>query len=333
MRNPETHYRPDPSFARKYASEAAINSDIEVSTFAGTDYLTPVDAPEPQKRFLTFEPVSEKQKHAAEMIELGVKRLLEDPDSYYRFAGKFHQYSIHNQILIMAQRPDATRVASMKTWNSMGRFVNKGETGMAIFYPMFGKEQEIVDQDTGEIRTHKPLVGFGVGKTFDIAQTNGKPLPDEPTIVERLGVTEGAKDIDRRATAYGLGQGIRFTKVPTGSARGFYAPFTKTIGLSDELPFGDILTTKTLLHELAHAEDQNILKGDRRDSESVAESAAYITMAHFGYDTSAYSHHYLANWAQDMNRLRHNLSDAQKIATKLITRIEGENPERVGDWS
>lgn len=151
-------------------------------------------------------------------------------------------------------------------------------------------------------------------------------------MVDRLGETEGAKDIDRRGTAYGLGEGLRLTKLKTGGARGFYAPGVKTIGLNDELPFGDVLTTKTLLHELAHFEDTTVLKGDRRDNETVAESAAFITMAHFGMDTSAYSHAYLAHWAQDMAKLRANLGDAQKIATKLITKLEGERPDEVPTW-
>lgn len=320
-------YRPDAAFSRKCVSEAAIAPSL-----SPTEFVLPVASPEPKTSFLTFEPVSEKQKRAADLIEQGVDRLLSDPNAFYRFSGRFHKYSLPNQLLIMMQRPDATRCASLTTWNELGRRVNKGEQGLAIFYPMFGREQEIVDDQTGEIRKHQPLVGFGVGNTFDISQTNGAPLPVEPTVVDRLGETAGAKDIDRRGTAYGLGEGLRFTKLGLGQARGFYAPGRKTIGLSEELPFGDVLTTKTLLHELAHFEDTNLLQGDRRDNETIAESAAFITMAHFGMDTSTYSHDYLAHWAQDMRRLRANLGDAQKISTKLITSLEGEKPEEVPEW-
>ena len=323
-------YRPDAAFARKFAAEAAIATDSPVSTFVETAPL--VEAPAPKTSFLTFEPVSEKQHHAAELIEQGVEHLLADPNAFYRFAGKFHRYSIPNQLLIMTQKPDATKVASFATWKELGRTVNRGERGLSIFYPMFGKHQEIVDPITGELRKHQPLVGFGVGNTFDVSQTSGRDLPEEPTVVDRLGETEGAKDIDRRGVAYGLGQGLTMTKIDLGTARGVYAPGRKTIGLNTELPFGDILTTKTLLHELAHFEDDHILKGDRRDQETVAESAAFIAMAHFGMDTSPYSHHYLATWAQEMPRLRANLGDAQKIATRLIISIEGEVPEEADAW-
>jgi antirestriction protein ArdC len=323
-------YRPDAAFARNFAAEAAIATDSLVSTTVETAPV--VEALEPKTSFLTFEPVSEKQQYAAALIEQGVEHLLADPNSFYRFAGKFHRYSIPNQLLIMTQKPDATKVASFAKWKELGRTVNRGERGLAIFYPMFGKQQEIVDPITGEVRKHQPLVGFGVGSTFDISQTSGRDLPEEPTVVDRLGETEGAKDIDRRGVAYGLGQGLTMTKIDLGTARGVYAPGRKTIGINTELPFGDILTTKTLLHELAHFADDHILNGDRRDQETVAESAAFITMAHFGMDTSPYSHHYLAMWAQEMPRLRANLGDAQKIATKLITALEGEKPEEVPEW-
>ena len=323
----DQRYQPDATFARKFASEAAI-----APSAPPPEVVLPVASPEPRKAFLTFEPVGEKQERAAKLIEQGVEALLADPDSFYKFSGRFHRYSIPNQILIMAQRPDATRCASVATWNSMGRRINQGEHGLSIFYPIFGKEMEKVDPDTGVIARHKPLIGFGVGNTFDISQTNGKPIPEEPTVVDRLGESEAAKDIDRRGASYGLGEGLRFTKIPIGQARGFYAPGVKTIGLNEDAPFGEILTTKTLLHERAHFEDPHILTGKRSAGEQIAESAAFMTMNHFGHDTSAYSHHYLASWATDMHRLRHNLGDAQKIATKLITKIEAENPERMTEW-
>ena len=320
-------YRPDADFARQPASEAAIAPSTPPS-----EVVLPVASPEPKTSFLTFEPVGEKQQRAAELIESGVQRLLEDPNAFYRFAGKFHHYSIHNQLLIMAQKPDATRCASFAKWKELGRSVIKGERGLAIFYPIFGKQMEITDPVTGEIKKHQPLVGFGVGSTFDVSQTSGDPLPVEPTIVDRLGEAAAARDVDRRGASYGLGKGLRMTKLPIGTARGFYAPRVETIGLNQDLPFGDILTTKTLLHELAHYEDDRIFQDDRRDSEAVAESAAFIAMNHFGMDTSDYSHPYLATWAQDMSRLRANLGKAQKIATRLIATIEDEVPEEADAW-
>jgi hypothetical protein len=96
------------------------------------------------------------------------------------------------------------------------------------------------------------------------------------------------------------------------------------------LPSGDILMSKTLMHEASHWAGEH--RGDKRDLETVAECGANIAMNYFGMDTSEYNYPYVAHWAKDMNRLRQNLRAAQKISTQLITSIEGEDPERMPEW-
>lgn len=48
---------------------------------------------------------------------------------YLGMLAKFHRYSFGNVLLILSQKPDATRVAGFSTWKQMGRFVKKGEKG------------------------------------------------------------------------------------------------------------------------------------------------------------------------------------------------------------
>src|SRR5688500_16435198 len=50
-------------------------------------------------------------------------------------ARRFRTYSLNNLLLIFAQRPDATRVAGHRTWQSVGRQVRRGEHGIAILAP------------------------------------------------------------------------------------------------------------------------------------------------------------------------------------------------------
>jgi hypothetical protein len=52
-----------------------------------------------------------------------------------KVASKFHRYSFNNHLMIFLQRPDATVVAGFNPWKSLGRFVKKGEKGIAIFAP------------------------------------------------------------------------------------------------------------------------------------------------------------------------------------------------------
>ena len=57
----------------------------------------------------------------------------EEWKSYLRSVGHIHKYPFREQLLIYAQRPDATAVASMEIWNErMGCWINRGSTGIAL---------------------------------------------------------------------------------------------------------------------------------------------------------------------------------------------------------
>ena len=52
---------------------------------------------------------------------------------YLDTASRMYKYSFHEQLLIHAQRPDATACASFDFWNdNMGRWVNRGAKGIAL---------------------------------------------------------------------------------------------------------------------------------------------------------------------------------------------------------
>ena len=51
---------------------------------------------------------------------------------YLGAMARFHTYSFGNVMLIARQKPDATNVAGIRTWNSLGRFVRRGEKGILI---------------------------------------------------------------------------------------------------------------------------------------------------------------------------------------------------------
>ena len=77
----------------------------------------------------------EDRLDAAHVLLLDGFRQLTTSDAWTRMltvAARFPNYSTGNVMLILAQRPDATRVAGMKTWNSLGRKVNRGEHGIRI---------------------------------------------------------------------------------------------------------------------------------------------------------------------------------------------------------
>lgn len=58
---------------------------------------------------------------------------------YLDVLARFHHYSFGNVMMIARQRPGATYVAGFHTWRKLGRWVKKGEQGIAIFAPMVGR--------------------------------------------------------------------------------------------------------------------------------------------------------------------------------------------------
>jgi hypothetical protein len=85
---------------------------------------------------------------------------------------RFHKYSFHNICLISSQCPTATRVAGFQTWRTMGRFVRKGEKGIAIMAPIIGRRDAESEGDNA-----RTVRGFRAAYVFDVDQTDGEPLP------------------------------------------------------------------------------------------------------------------------------------------------------------
>ena len=74
-----------------------------------------------------------------------------------------------NVMLIARQKPDATNVAGIRTWNSLGRFVKRGEKGILILAPMVGKHRKTGDAEQAEDanETESKLSGFRAVYVFD----------------------------------------------------------------------------------------------------------------------------------------------------------------------
>ncbi len=101
--------------------------------------------------------------------------------AYLDVQARFHRYSWHNSLLIMTQKPDATRVAGFKAWRKLGRHVRKGEHGIMIFAPCPWKRER--ETDAGDTETEQGVF-FKSVHVFDESQTDGADLPsvDVPTI-------------------------------------------------------------------------------------------------------------------------------------------------------
>ena len=95
---------------------------------------------------------------------------------YLAAMARFHRYSLHNVMLIASQRPDATHVAGFQTWKQLGRFVKKGAKGILILAPIVLRKE--AESDNREEETERTIIRFRAVYVFDVADTDGTPLPE-----------------------------------------------------------------------------------------------------------------------------------------------------------
>ena len=87
---------------------------------------------------------------------------------YLETASRFHTYSFRNQCLIAAQCPTATRVAGYQAWRQLGRWVRRGETGIAILAPITRRRADVdADGDAIEDAERARVHGFRSAYVFD----------------------------------------------------------------------------------------------------------------------------------------------------------------------
>ena len=98
-----------------------------------------------------------KYRIILEMASQTARNIASNADRYTDFlitAANNYKYSFKEQLLIHAQKPDATACAEIDTWNKLGRWVNKGTKGIALLF----------DRD----------VPYKLRHVFDISDTNSR---------------------------------------------------------------------------------------------------------------------------------------------------------------
>lgn len=77
-----------------------------------------------------------KYETFAELASRTERMLTDSTENWKTFltaAARLYKYPYHEQLMIFAQRPDATACADYETWNKrMGRYVRRGSTGIAL---------------------------------------------------------------------------------------------------------------------------------------------------------------------------------------------------------
>ncbi len=299
-----------------------MNSHI--TTTVPTSIMTPapskLEPPTPTRQ--------ERAQQMAATVDLACKRLAqqlaaghtEEYLQFLAFHARFHRYSPANALLILSQRPEATRVAGLSTWNKLGYRVRAGERATWIWAPVLRK---VEDNVTGEER--ETLVGFRPAPVFDAAQLanlDEKPLPTLfaplPDDVEPL-----YRQVRERIEAERIV--VEERPLPMG---------VQGVSLGSSIFIRRGLDSRSrlavLLHELAH---ELAHRGEAQRAKPVAlreleaESTAYVVGAALGIDIP-HSGDYLLAYGLDVAALRAALGTIQALARRVLA-IVGDMKEEV----
>lgn len=230
---------------------------------------------------------------------------------YLEVAGRFHDYSFRNQLLIAMQRPDATRVAGFQAWKKLGRFVKKGEKGIVIVAPIVGKKREDAQPIQDAKQEGRGIFGFRGVHVFDLAQTDGEPLPelsdvagDPATCLDAL---KGFASRMAIALEYSPDLGG-----PLGASYGGKVTLLQGLAPAEEF--------STLAHELAH-ELLHRDKGTRPSKtvrETEAEAVAFVVCKAAGLQTGTAAADYVQLYDGNAEVLAASLERIHQTASTLI---------------
>lgn len=238
-------------------------------------------------------------------------------------AARFHDYSFANTRLIWAQSLargfNPSRVAGYRAWQQLGRQVKRGERGLQILAPVI---RTVTDDDTGE--EERRVVGYRVVHVFDIAQTQGEPLPEVSAALVEGDLPVHWEQIARLISDTGFR--LQVTDVDgLGEANGITDWARRDVVVRASLPGAQRF--KTAVHELAHIRLHEPTSGDRPACRGVveveAESVAYMVCAALGIDSAGYSLPYVASWSGgDLTKVAATANRVIGCARTVITQLE-----------
>lgn len=277
--------------------------------------------------------IEEKKAQAAalhESIATQVEALRDSErwTAFLAFASAFHAYSLNNVLLILGQRPDASRVAGFRKWQGLGRQVRKGEKAVRIFGY---STKKVTEEDENGDEVEKRVARFPILSVFDIAQADLVDGATDPSIVEDLTGADGYGIVDA-LSAYLDGEGWTTSHQDlSGGRNGYSDPEGRRVVIGTHL--SPEHAAKTMIHETAHVlmghvDDLAEYAEHRGLMETEAESVAYVVAGLVGFDTSAYSVGYVAGWADaDVELIRGTAARVLATAHQIAAVLDPEDDD------
>ena len=225
------------------------------------------------------------------LVEATAKDVVRNEESwrsYLNTASGLYKYPFKDQLLIYAQRPDATACASIEIWNEkMHCWVNKGAKGIAL-----------IDDDTNT----------GLKYVFDISDVHkARRIGRFPNLWE---MQEEHKEavLDRLERTYG----------ETDKEAGFVSRIKEIAERIAEDYYKEIASDMEYLKEGSFLEELDALNVEVRVRETLADSIAYTVLKRCGMEESElaeeisfpYIHEF--NTIETLSQLGSNVSDFSK---------------------
>jgi hypothetical protein len=314
---------PFPIAATSAASNGATHSRNAAPHSKNAAQRSRSDSPYQQRTTQRDNPTQLLIKQAVDylirQLEAGKSETL---TAYLNAMARFHSYSFGNILQIARQRPTATRVAGIRKWNEMRRFVKRGEKGIQILAPMVGYRRNRKDTAAvpePETKPQSVLIGFRAVYVFDVAQTEGADLPEfdhsitgevgehRDRLIDFLAQQNIALEFNEKiAPALGVSYGGKIALLPGQSKAEEFV---------------------SLVHETAH---ELLHKAERRTMttqtvrETEAEAVAFIVGQAVGLEMGNASSDYIQMYAGNATLLAESLEVIQRTASTILRAVRPE---------
>jgi len=235
-----------------------------------------------------------------------------------------HRYSFNNIAWLIAQAEQRgiplSQVRGYRSWEAVGRHVRKGEKALRVLAPITARAQPKPD-DEAKATDSEPqvrVVGWRAVAVFDIAQTDGPPLPQ---VADRLDAGDPT-DLAGKIRDHLAERGWEVRTAPRsempGGAHGVTRRHAREVAVADDLSGAQ--SAAVLAHELGH-----VLMPDLDDAtdELAAESFAYLLCRRGGLDVSTLAFPYLAvmSSADTADDVVKQVVAAADLAAKLADQV------------